>query len=72
MHLLSIKHLIGPLALINGLSLMACAPLNSDIEQDLSTDPKACINGVSYLPFTNGTQQKFTAEGNPIPCVSKP
>lgn len=51
---------------------MACAPLNSDIEQDLSTDPKDCINGVSYLPFTNGTQQKFTAEGNPIPCVSKP
>lgn len=60
------------LALFVGLSLAACAPLNSGIQNDLSTDPKDCIEGVSYLPFTNGTQQKFTAEGNPIPCVSKP
>jgi hypothetical protein len=45
-----------------------CAGLNDDIQNDLSKDPKTCINGVRYLPYTNGTDEAFTAEGKVITC----
>jgi len=58
--------------LIMGLAMGAlfggCAPLNQDIEEDLSTDPKTCLHGHRYLPFTNGTDEAFTSEGKEIPC----
>lgn len=47
---------------------LGCAPVNQDIQEDLSTDPKTCVNGHRYLPFTNGTDEAFTSEGKEIPC----
>lgn len=58
--------LFGGAALNSG-----CAPINQDIESDLSTDPKTCVNGLRYLPFTNGTDEAFTSEGKEIPCKVK-
>ncbi len=51
-----------------GSFFLGCAPLNQDIQEDLSTDPKTCVNGHRYLPFTNGTDEAFTPEGKEIPC----
>lgn len=45
MHLLSVVHPIRLLELFSGLSLTACAPLNSDMQNDLSTDPKRQYQG---------------------------
>ena len=49
----------------------ACMGLNEDIQNDLSKDPKTCINGVRYLPYTNGTDEAFTSEGKVITCKPK-
>ncbi|NBS16577.1 MAG: hypothetical protein EBT06_06435 [Gammaproteobacteria bacterium] len=54
--------------LVLGSLFLGCAPLNQDIQEDLSTDPKTCVNGHRYLPFTNGTDEAFTSEGKEIPC----
>ena len=49
----------------------ACTALNEDIQNDLSKDPKTCVNGVRYLPYTNGTDEAFTSEGKVITCKTK-
>ena len=56
-------------ALLTGCAALSLDALNQDIQADLSKDPKTCINGIRYLPYTNGTVQAYTSEGKPIMCT---
>ena len=55
-------------ALLAGCGMMG---LNQDIQADLSDDPKTCVNGLRYLPYTNATDEAFTSEGKVIACQPK-
>jgi hypothetical protein len=60
------------LALLTGCAALSLDALNEDIPADLSEDPKTCINGIQYLPYTNGTVQAYTSEGKSITCTPEP
>lgn len=66
--MIRMKFLLLPLLFVGQ---AACTWLNEDIQNDLSKDPKTCINGVRYLPYTNGTDEAFTSEGKVINCKPK-
>jgi hypothetical protein len=51
---------------------LASCGLNDDIQAHLSDDPKVCVNGIQYLPYTNGKVQAYTSEGQVITCQSQP
>ena len=66
------RWLLFPLIMLTGCSYPSLEPVvNQDIKADLSDDPKTCINGIKYLPYTNGTVQAFTSEGQVITCQSR-
>ena len=52
--------------------LSACGILNKDDKDGLSRDPKVCVNGIQYLPYTNGKDVAYTSEGKIETCQQQP
>ena len=59
------------ISLATGL-LSGCGALNKDNADALSKEPKVCVNGIKYLPYTNGKDEAFTSEGKVETCQAPP
>jgi hypothetical protein len=58
--------------LVIALAVSACGILNKDDKDALSRDPRVCVNGIQYLPYTNGKDVAYTSEGKIETCQQNP